>query len=275
MEKDKLCKFNIIPNDPNDKVLTAHECSKCKNLLIIPFECENGCSKKFCPNCLKEIKECGECGKVKFVKNERIEKIINERYKVSCKICLEKMLPNKFHQHLEGKECKIKISSNNNIETIKIEEKKISKEEEDPLVSCGESFGKVCEFKCKKSQMFYHQSECELVDNFKMIEYPLYSRLIYLLIGVGKYKDEKMKNLNAPPNDVEEVKNCLEKIGFEKNEKNLLLNENACKSDLENLLKRFKEEMDGSNQDEKNFNSHSMIFFYFSGHGVQDEEKEI
>ena len=53
------------------------------------------------------------------------------------------------------------------------------------------------------------------------------------------------------------------------------MNQNAYKSHFENHLNRLKEEMEGSNQDEKNMNSHSMLFFYFSGHGVKDEEKEI
>ena len=187
--------------------------------------------------------ECEECGDGQLVKNQKMEEIINKGYKVKCNICLLEMPPNQFHQHLEKKECKNEINNN----------------------EIGRS---------KEKMKIFFQLESEKVSTIEMIDYPLYTRLIYLLIGVGKYQDEKM-DLKAPLNDVEEMQNCLGKIGFEKNDKNLLLNEKACKSDIEMLMERFKEEMDGNNEEEKRFNSHSMVIFYFSGHGMKDEQKEI
>ena len=279
MKKNNVCKFKVIPIDPKNEVLDGHLCSKCKNLLIIPFLCEYLCSKK-CLSCLDNgRKDCEDC-EGQFEKNEKLEKMINKRYKVSCNLCLEEMMPNQFNQHLQEKACKIEKKTkiqerNESSEKIEIQKNNESTRGEEVLVSCGtEMFGKKCEFKGKKSRMLYHQIECEMVDDLKLIEFPLYSRLIYFLVGVGEYQDKK-NNLEAPPNDVDEIKMCLEKIGFEKNEKNLLLNQNACKSDLENHLNRLKEEMEGSNKDEKKLNSHSMLFFYFSGHGMKDEEKEI
>ena len=292
MELNSFCKFEVIPLNPKKVILPGHLCSSCKYLLIIPFQCKSkedkGCIKKFCPTCLKEEKECEECGEGKVIKNEKMEKTINEIYKVKCNLCFEVMLPNQFHQHLKEKACKIEISSNNNHqiqekskeeenEKDKVDIEKDLSPEEDVIVSCGfEFFGEKCDFKCKRSRMVYHQIDCKKVDNTQMLEYPLYSRLIYLLIGVGEYKDKMMKNLKAPPNDIKEIKYCLEKIGFEKNDENIILNQKACKSDIEELMKGLKEEMEGKNdnENEKKFNSHSMIFFYFSGHGIQDEKKE-
>ena len=280
MEKNNGCKFKVMPIDPKNKVLDGHLCSKCNNLLIIPFECENLCSKNYCLNCLDDECDCGG----KFEKYEKMERKINERYIVSCNLCREEMRPNQFHHHLK-ENCKIEIK-NNDILISKEENERDelafegeinqSEKEKDLIISCGgKFFGEMCKFKGKKSSMLYHQIECKMIDSNRSIEYPLYSRLIYLLIGVGEYREKMMKDLKAPPNDVEEMKMCLEKIGFEKNEKNLLLNQNACKSDIENLLNRLKKEMEGSTEDEKKMNSHSMIFFYFSGHGVKNEEKEV
>ena len=278
-------KFKIISNN---SVLIGHKCSKCTHLLIIPFSCkmklENGCTENYCQDCMKGRGKCEQCQGV-FERNKIMENIINERYKVACKSCSHEMLPNLFNQHLLNN-CKIEKSNNQDIPKSKEENDEFTIEESNIItkeskinlkekVGCvGESFGEYCKETGEKMKILYHQLECNKVDKIKPIEYPLYSRLIYLLIGVGEYDDVR-KNLDAPRNDVEEMKICLEKIGFEKNGKNILTNKSAKKSVIEDFLDRLREEMEGSNKDEKFLNSHSMILFYFSGHGIEDEQEEI
>ena len=194
-------------------------------------------------NAWMETEIAKKCEDGKLEKNEYLEKKINERYKVICNQCFLTVIPNQFNHHLETA-CQ-------------------------SSTCVGQSFEKICGKKDEKIKILYHQIfDCDLVDNLKTIEYPLYSRLIYLLIGVGIYQDENMQNLQAPPNDVEEMESCLEKIGFEKNEKRILLNENACKSNIEYHLNQLKEEMEGNSKEEHLINSHSMIIFYYSGHGM-------
>ena len=277
--------FKIIPINPEHKILDGQLCSECKNLLIIPFQCnqkeENFCSKKICQKCLNGKTVCVECEDGKYEKNEILEKKINERYKVCCNNCSLQMIPNQFNHHQETS-CKIEFTkeaeeSRSKKNSNQIESKLAFGESESEINCVGEVFGKRCGKKEGKIKILYHQLECDLVDNLKSIEYPLYSRLVYLLIGVGKYRDKFMSNLKAPPNDVEEMKTCLEKIGFEKNEKNILLNEKACKSDLQSHLNQLKEEMDGKNEEDKLINSHSMLIFYFSGHGmhIKRQQKDV
>jgi uncharacterized caspase-like protein len=122
-------------------------------------------------------------------------------------------------------------------------------------------------------KIFYHQIECKKVAPYTKIEYPLYSKLNYILIGVGNYKN--LDNLRAPSNDIPEMKKILERMGFTKNEDNILLNERATKSKVWSLLERIKKEMEGKNEEEKHFNSNSMLIFYFSGHGMDDKQKDL
>ena len=249
MEDDPRLIVHLI--DPSNRFLKAHECSYCKYLVIIPFSCKNLCLK-FCQECLKKVKKCEECGceESEFQKDENCEKNINKRYKVSCKTCFKEMMPNQFDLVHLNKECKIKCM--------------------------GKNFEGHCKqeyHKSEKMKLNYHQMECQFIENNKVIDYPLYSRLIYILIAVDEYKEDTVKNLEAPTNDVKDLGLILEKNGFEKREQNIL--KKPDKKDIGLFLKNFKEEMDGENDEEKKFNSHSMIFFYFSGHGMQNEETGI
>jgi len=106
----------------------------------------------------------------------------------------------------------------------------------------------------------------------RMIEYSLYSKCTSIYIGIGIYKNLQM--LQAPINDVKEMKNCLERLGFDKsdNNENVLLNEKATKNSIEELINKIGDKLKGRDEEEKEMNKESMFLFYFSGHGAKNTD---
>ena len=110
------------------------------------------------------------------------------------------MMPIQFHQHLQEKACKIELKNKIHLFSKKekgrnesIRKKRNPKKQGINKRRRGLLFlvAQKCLEKNAKSRMLYHQIECEMVDDLKLIEFPLYSRLIYFLIGVGEYEDKK------------------------------------------------------------------------------------
>ena len=142
------------------------------------------------------------------------------------------------------------------------------------LIKC-----KGCETGCKTEDkrilIYYHQIECNKVEDFQTIDYPLYSKLYCILVGVGdyQYSNRNFENLKAPKNDVIQCKNRFGKMGFQKSEENYLIDKDATKENIENLLKKTEEMLEGKDEEESRINSKSMLLFYFSGHGMEDKNK--
>lgn len=228
-----------------------------------------------------EIAKCKDCIKMdeKQINTEiilgnlaRIPKHVKRRYKIICFKCKQEMRLKDFKLHFKN-ECALYCSKGCG---ILVEEAQRKDHEENHCTvkktECiGGSSGK-CDKRDQRIKILYHQLKCEKVDGVKEIEFPLYSKMLYILIGVGKYSD-KMKDLKAPIKDVYKMKKCLEGIGFERNEGNILLNENASKSNILHFLKRFNEEMNEGDEEQKKINSESMLLVYFSGHGGERDKK--
>ena len=133
--------------------------------------------------------------------------------------------------------------------------------------------GENCNLEDTRFNILFHQLECEQVTVDLKIDIPLYTKLVSFFIGVGKYsKDSELSNLISPPKDVKELKRTLERIGFDQSEQNCLLNEEATKEGIEEFFLKMEKTMLGETEEEKKFNSESMLVFFFSGHGVEDSK---
>ncbi len=95
------------------------------------------------------------------------------------------------------------------------------------------------------------------------------SKNYLLAIGIDKYADTKIKNLNTAVDDVEKIAALLvNKFGFEHRPEYLLFNEAATKQNINNAFVKLLELFD------KNPNQDNLIV-YFAGHGDYDKRFDI
>ena len=219
---------------------------------------------KYCEKCIK-----GEKTNIKRkISNlRRLPNILKNNSKICCHQCNQMMLLKDLKNHLDS--CLIKCNDGCGLFI------KGSQQNEHRFKFCKNAriscIGyPLCQKKDKRINVLYHQLNCENIDRMKKIVYPLYSRLIYFLVGIGKYIT--LEKLNGSINDAKEMKDCVERIGYEQNEENIVLDEEATKSNLLKNLDRIKQELEGKDDNERILNSQSMFLFYFSGHGIKDEE---
>lgn len=98
-----------------------------------------------------------------------------------------------------------------------------------------------------------------------MTSLELYSSCKAFFIGINNYK--KLFNLHGAENDVHEMHKLFELIGFEVNPP--LLNEKATKINIDRLFDNLRNNLEGTNAQEKAINKESLIIIYFAGHGTK------
>ena len=129
-------KFEIIEKKKPSQRNPLHFCPKCKNLLSVPFVCENifECSQLFCEECLNGKYNCPECGESsKMIKNEKLESVINKNYILKCKDCQKEMnlIQSKKHNETECKNYNTISDQNdpNKEESQEINEKEVNQKD--------------------------------------------------------------------------------------------------------------------------------------------------
>ena len=83
--------------DSKQKILKGHLCSECDFILLDAHSCKNRC-EQFCKNHFPQNRKCQGCGE-EFLPNQEINRIINEKYKMRCIECKEKLKPSEMEQH--------------------------------------------------------------------------------------------------------------------------------------------------------------------------------
>ncbi len=107
------------------------------------------------------------------------------------------------------------------------------------------------------------------IENVESSSATFNSKNYVLAIGIDKYADPKIKNLNTAVDDVEKIASLLvDKFGFEYCREYLLFNETATKQNINNAFLKLLELFD------KNPNQDNLIV-YFAGHGDYDKRFDI
>jgi len=107
------------------------------------------------------------------------------------------------------------------------------------------------------------------IENVESSSATFNSKNYVLAIGIDKYADPKIKDLNTAVDDVEKIASLLvDKFGFEYCREYLLFNETATKQNINNAFLKLLELFD------KNPNQDNLIV-YFAGHGDYDKRFDI
>ena len=174
--------------DPNGKILKAHKCDDCNDILYDVFECSEERCQIYCREHLPKSKKCGECGG-ELTYNPLLSDKIKKKYKIKCINCSEEMDLKQLEAHLE-KGC--------NIECTQKCGKKFSSKEEienhlkidciNTIIGCTGYIG--CKYKDKRGIVLIHEQICEFSAKFHEIINPLKIQIFSLQNENNNLKNE-------------------------------------------------------------------------------------
>ena len=94
--KDILAKMYEVV-DKEMKIPPSHLCSKCENLIVDPYECENKC-ERYCHLHLPTNKKCSLC-ESNLLEEQKLSEFLKKQYKISCLRCNEQMNLGDWEKH--------------------------------------------------------------------------------------------------------------------------------------------------------------------------------
>ena len=177
--------------DSNARILPSHKCNRCEYILNEPHLCKNMCGV-YCIDHLPENSKCEECDEA-LNKNEEMNEIIINKYKIKCTSCDEGMMLRDYKDHKKIG-CKKNCPQNCDSKLLEEEmEEHIKMHCTNTITSC---IG--CDKKEKRGLIELHQLECrDALKHFEVIE-PIKKQIfeINLIVDLQRQKIEILEQEN-------------------------------------------------------------------------------